>query len=83
MAFPATSYNFAAVALPFDSRGRALSSLSLIFQPSVMLCMKTAIYQQLELCNAAFFPQVLVAIIDRYVARLELEAFNLLNLRSD
>ena len=49
----------------------------------IMLCMKTAIYQQLDLCNAAFFPQVLVAIIDRYVARLELEAFNLLNLRSD
>ena len=48
-----------------------------------MLCMETAIYQQLELCNAAFFTQVLVAIIDRYVARLELEAFNLLNLRSD
>ena len=36
VAFPATSYNFAAVALPFDSRGRALSSLSLIFQNYVM-----------------------------------------------
>ena len=37
MTVPATSHDFASVALHFDSRGRALPSLSLILHPSVML----------------------------------------------